>query len=380
MKPTINAAFAALACLSIACQSRETETAPETKTPASVLVLSPAMVTQAGIRTGAPDSIDISETIQANGTVEAPPQYIATISAPLGGFVRRMPLLQGSFVEKGQVLIELEHPDYIRLQQEFLQALSRQTFLREDFDRQSELEREQVGSRRKRQESEAEYRSTQALVASLEAQLKLLNIDPKVVRQGTIQSSIRLQAPFSGYVRSLGVNLGKHVNANETMMELVNKQHLHVELQVFEKDVAKVQEGQTIRFSLPQTDIREHTARVELVAKTFDGTTKTIKVHGHLSAGFENLVPGSYVRARIVTKHRKVAALPSDALVYDSAKVFVYAVTFRNEAGWTFARIPVTAGASEKGFTEVRFPGKVPGGLVRKGAYFLTAEAAKAEE
>ncbi|MBO9639305.1 MAG: efflux RND transporter periplasmic adaptor subunit [Siphonobacter aquaeclarae] len=366
--------------LLVGCRPPAPESATETKEVSSALTLTPAMVSQAGIRTGCPDSVEISETIQANGTVEAPPQYIATISAPLGGFVRHMPLLQGSFVEKGQVVVELEHPDYIRLQQEFLQALSRQTFLREDFDRQAQLEKEQVGSRRKRQESEAEYRSTQALVSSLEAQLKLLNIDPKIVRQGTIQSSILLRAPFSGYVRSLSVNLGKHVNANEAMMELVNKQHLHVELQVFEKDIAEVQEGQTIRFSLPQARSGEHTARVELVAKTFDGTTKTVKVHGHLASGFEDLVPGSYVRARIITHRKKVTALPSEALVFDGSKAFVYAVTSRNASGWTFSRIPVTAGASENGYTEIRFAGEIPSELVRKGAYFLSAEAAKAEE
>ncbi|WP_420155968.1 efflux RND transporter periplasmic adaptor subunit [Siphonobacter sp.] len=370
----------------VACQSESTQQqtptqAVATAAPKLEIALPISLVKQAGIQAGPAQQISLSEMIQANGTVEAPPQYVATISAPLGGFVKQMNLLQGSYVEKGQVVLTLEHPDYIKLQQEYLQALSRVNFLEQEFDRQAELAKENVGARRKLEQSESEYTSTKALVASLEAQLRLLGLNPKTIRQGSILSSIQLRAPFSGYVRSLQVNIGKHVNANESLMEIVNKQHLHVELQVFEKDINKVKEGQLIRFTLPQMNSGEQTARVELVAKTFDGQTKTVQVHGHLSEGYESLVPGSYVRARIVTSEHLVTAVPSDALVRDGNRNYVYVVVKKDPGQWVFKKVPVQTGTVEKGYTQITLDQASPysAEIVQKGSYFISAELAKAE-
>ncbi len=343
----------------------------------ALIPLPVAMVKQAGIELGAAEEISLSETIQANGIIQAPPQDVATISAPLGGFVKKMNLLEGSFVPKGQAVIELEHPDYIKLQQEYLQALSRIDFLGKELERQTELEKENVGARRKLEQSDSDYRATKALVASLEAQLKLLGLNPKLVRQGSMLSTIQLRAPFNGYVKTLNVNIGRHVNANEALMEIVNKQHLHVELNVFEKDIAKVKEGQLIRFALTQGNTQQQAARVELVAKTFDGDTKTVRVQGHLLANSEAMVPGAYVRAQIVTDQKKVAALASDAIVRDGKKSYVYGLVKKNEQYYYFKKIPVKTGTSEKGYTEIHLQTSLL--LVRKGSYFISAEVAKAE-
>ncbi|MDQ1089794.1 efflux RND transporter periplasmic adaptor subunit [Siphonobacter sp. SORGH_AS_1065] len=338
-----------------------------------------AMVKQAGIETGVVDEISLAETIQANGIIQAPPQYIATISAPLGGFVKKMNLLQGSFVRQGQAVVELEHPDYIKLQQEYLQALSRIDFLGKELERQTELEKENVGARRKLEQSDSDYKATQALVTSLEAQLRLLGINPKSVRQGSILSTIQLRAPFSGYVQAINVNIGRHVNANEALMEIVNKQHLHVALNVFEKDIAKVKEGQLIHFALTQGNTEEQTARIELVAQTFDGDTKTVKVQGHLLANSASMVPGAYVRAQIVTDQKKVPALPNEAIIRDGSKSFVYRLEKKDQQYYYFKKIPVKIGTSEKGYTEIILETPSPLPLVKKGSYFISAELAKAE-
>ena len=45
-----------------------------------------------------------------------------SVTAPLGGFVDRTDLLQGSRVRKGQVLAVIRNPDFVQLQQDYLET------------------------------------------------------------------------------------------------------------------------------------------------------------------------------------------------------------------------------------------------------------------
>ncbi|HMI67406.1 MAG TPA: hypothetical protein VK517_15290, partial [Cyclobacteriaceae bacterium] len=82
------------------------------------VVLNEEQFKNASIRLGKVEQRSINGTIKANGMLDVPPQNLVTVSAPLGGFVKNTDLLQGMKVQKGQVIVTLEHPDYIQIQQD----------------------------------------------------------------------------------------------------------------------------------------------------------------------------------------------------------------------------------------------------------------------
>ncbi|GAB4017890.1 hypothetical protein GCM10028808_50680 [Spirosoma migulaei] len=381
-KQIIFGIFVGLAGLwSCSSSEKKSETAPiSSNQSASTVTISAAQFIETGIQLGGPDTLTLGETIQATGKLEAPPDQWATVSAPMGGFVRSAQLVEGDFVRKGQVLAVLEHPDYVKLQQEYLQAKAKNRFERQELDRQTELVREEVGARRKLQQSTAEFETTTALLSSLEAQLSQLHIPLESLRNGKISRTIPLLAPISGYVDKVNLRLGQYVGTTDALIEIVGKEHLYLELRVFENDIRHVREGQLVRFTVPQQQTGNMQARVIRVGQSFDAQTKTVLVHADLVAGkHDRLFAGSYVRATILAAPRQVVALPEDALIKEGNRVFVYIRKANSPAGtYQFGMLPVRAGITQNHRTEVALPASIdPSSIVRQGAYFISAERAK---
>ena len=90
--------------------------------------LTEAQYNLAGLKVGKIEERTISSTIKANGMLDVPPQNMITVSALLGGFVKKTDLLQGMRVKKGQVIAVMEDPAYIQLQQEYLEGKSQLDF------------------------------------------------------------------------------------------------------------------------------------------------------------------------------------------------------------------------------------------------------------
>ncbi|QMW04517.1 efflux RND transporter periplasmic adaptor subunit [Spirosoma foliorum] len=354
---------------------------PKTDKPtgARTVTITEAQFRETGIQLGGPDTLTLGETIQATGKLEAPPDHWASVHAPMGGFVRSTRLVEGDFVKKGQILAVLEHPDYIKLQQEYLQAVAKSRFERQELDRQTELNREEVGARRKLEQSTADFETTRALLTSLEAQLSQLHIPLEALRKGHISRTIPLLAPINGYVDKVNLRLGQYVGTTDELVEIVNKEHLYLELRVFENDIRQVQEGQQVRFTISQQS-GELQAKVYRVGQSFDPQTKTVPVHANLlTKDVERLFAGSYVRATILADPHQVIALPEDALVKEGDQSYVYVrqPTDKSDA-YRFELVAVKTGITQNHRTEVVLPkGLNQSAIVRQGAYFISAERAK---
>src|SRR5665811_589746 len=79
----------------------------------------------AGIEPGEIEMRNLSNIIKLNGVVAVEPKSMATVSAPLGGYLKTAGLLPGEAVKNGQVLAIIENPEFIRIQQEYLESLAK---------------------------------------------------------------------------------------------------------------------------------------------------------------------------------------------------------------------------------------------------------------
>lgn len=363
----------------------ENETAEATETPASaeaeeasdLVSLSPAEQQAAGIQTGRIQSRPMGAGLAVTGTLDVPPESAVSITAPLGGFVESTELLQGARVRKGEVLATIRNPEFVTLQQDYLETRARLAYARTELARQKELYEQEVAPQKNYQRAQADYNALQVQTNAQAARLRLAGLPVG----GKIVTTASLRAPRAGFVRAVNVTVGQAVTATDALFEIVDPEHLHVELTVFERDVARVQKGQLIRFTLASDSTgshRERTAHVYLVGKAI-GEDRTVRVHGHLDQ--ENdpaLLPGLYVRAMIETGRSDAPVLPDVALVRFEGKNYAYAV----EAPGRYRMVPVTLGRSEDNFTEVTLPEAVPATttFVTTGAYSLLAKMKNAEE
>lgn len=375
--------LAALSCSPMPEEEDENDTqASMPQRVADEVRLTSQQVKQAGIELGSFDKRTMNTEIKANGVVDIPPQNMASVSAYLGGFVKYTELLPGDKVKKGQTLAVLEHPSYIILQQDYLQALSRLNYLQKDFERQTELDKENVGAKRKLQQAESDYAITKAQVQGLKAQLQMTGISVASLEKGTIARTISLPSPINGYVKSVHVNIGKYVNPTDVLFEIVNKEHMHIELKVFEKDAARIKEGQLIKFTVPQTGTEEMNAKIYLVGKVFEEDSKSINVHGHMGPEREDLLPGAYVNARIITEQQSLPALPEEAIVSLGDTSYIFVQQAKNAGNHIFKRLPVNIQVVEGGYIAATTlqPLSDSTTIVKKGAYYLHAALMNSEE
>ena len=74
-----------------------------------------------------------------NGTLEISPERLATVTLTMGGVVRTLSLLPGSYVSQGTLLATLENPEFIQLQQTYLESQAQLRFLEAEYQRQKAL-------------------------------------------------------------------------------------------------------------------------------------------------------------------------------------------------------------------------------------------------
>lgn len=383
MKPT---SFLLLATLLTACgqnntpeKQASTPPAPARPTTPDEVRVSAAQLQAAGVELGGFNWKNLAADVQANGVVDVPPQNRASVSAVMGGYVQSVAVLPGQQVRKGSVLAVLRHPDYLKLQQEYMQSRARVTFLQQELKRQQTLDAEDVGAKRKLQQAQSEYTSEQANLQSTAGQLRMLGISLTSLHQGRISPSVTLTAPISGNVAMVRINPGQYVNPQDVLVELVDPSHMHLELQVFERDVNQVRKGQQVVFRLPgQRRGPDMTANVYLVGKSFDPEKRTVNVHAHLEPERTDLIPGQYVAAAIQTGAARQRTLPEEAIIQAGEFSYIFVQT----APDTFRRIKVQPGATENGDVALRLLDPLPDSthLVQRGAYFLDAELKKGQD
>jgi membrane fusion protein, heavy metal efflux system len=353
----------------MACsRSEQKKTAESIPAAEDIVTLSQQQFDAANISMGTFQKQRISNEIQVNGIIDVPPQSLVIISPPMGGFVKATALKEGMKVRKGDLLVTLENIEFIQLQQDYLENKSKLDFLKAEYERQQELAKENINSGKTMQLARSNYEAMKATVNSLEAKLRLINITPQSLANGEIRSQVNMYSPIDGFVSSVNVNLGEYFNSTDHMFKIINLDHLHVLLYVYEKDISFVHEGQEVKFKLG-SDGQEKPATIYLIGKEITAE-KTVHVHCHLKEDKQNLLPGMYVSAVIEVDEKETEVVPSNAIVTYQDQHVVFMETGKTRQ---FKMISVDPGQSNNNFTEVVLPKNVPSGtkVVISGANHL---------
>ncbi|MDP5172289.1 MAG: efflux RND transporter periplasmic adaptor subunit, partial [Bacteroidia bacterium] len=116
----------------------------------------------AGMAVGGFTEQTFSQVVKTTGMFDVPPEFKASVSAYYGGYVKTISLLPGQRVRKGQLLFTLENPEYIQMQQDFLEAKGQLAYLKNDYERQASLRSENVTSQKVFLKAESDYNMTLA--------------------------------------------------------------------------------------------------------------------------------------------------------------------------------------------------------------------------
>ncbi|TXB61309.1 efflux RND transporter periplasmic adaptor subunit [Phaeodactylibacter luteus] len=358
------------------CQAEQPAEAGSQETPASnevgQVILSPEQLASAAVEIGQAEMREIGGYLSCSGMIDVPPASRQSVHSPVAGFVSAINKLPGQRVSRGERLAVVSHPNLVRLQRSWLEARAQLPFLEKDEARKASLAGSDAASRRDYEQALSELQLAQAREKGLRAELKLIGLDvDALAKSGEIQSQISLSAPKSGYLTQVAVQPGQLVQPEDLLFELVDKSHLHLELEVFAKDLHRVKVGQPVVAKVPGTS-QEWKGRVHLLGQSVDMAKKTARVHVHFDEVPE-LALGTFLFAEIQTDRRTVMAVPEQAVVRTGEQAFVFA---KNGEG--FRKIEVALGQSDNGYLEVSSPELKPSlSLALSGAYYINGSAAE---
>lgn len=396
-----------LACLLLSCSSG---TSPETTSPGvspgtsahgNSTSLNREQIRAIGLALGPIEKKQLTAALKANGLLTVPNHNKATLTALMGGVIKSILVQTGYNVKKGQVIATIANPAFVRLQEDFLSTSAQLDRSELEYRRQEELQAGNASALKQLQASESELKTLKARKASLEKQLALIGISSAGLNSENIQTEVNIVSPIAGAVSNIAVNIGTFADANTPIAEVIDNSQLHLDLFVYERDLGKLREGQTIHFTLTNNPGREYDAKIYAVSNTFEKNSKAVSVHADVEGDKTGLIDGMNITALVSLENATVDAVPSEAIVSYQGQDFIFIVRTPETAGKEegpasghshahpasgsplpadsslyFERIPVRKGTSDVGYSEVTLLKDIPPGsqIAIKGAFFILAK------
>ncbi len=367
----------AIAVIVSACSKETLKTdEPSDEKVRNVLTLTSEQQKAVGLELGALEFRNLSSTLKANGKLTLPAQNQANVSLAVGGIVKSIAVVEGAYVTAGQILAIIQNSDFIQLQQDFLQSKSQLAFLKAEYDRQKELQKDNINAVKTFQRAETDYRSQVVVYNSLKQKLSLYNTDAEKLTPEKISNTFPVVAPISGNIHTIVVNIGTYAEPNKQLFDIVDNRFLHIDLTVFEKDIPKIHEGQKIFFTGANHADHTHNGTIFSINKAFEAGQQAVIAHAEIHDVNEKLLSGMFVEARIILNDSSSQTLPESAVVSNGSDHYIFVQQSENE----FRRVQVRLGTNDLGYVEV-FPFEdinPKQKVVITGAYNMLSELTKA--
>ena len=317
--------------------------------------LTQQQVSTAELRMSEVQTRELDATLRVAGTLVLRPQSMADVSSLTGGVVRSILVSEGQRVSKGQVVATVENTGVVTLQREYFTALRESEAARAELTRQQTLAKAGAGVAKNLQQAETAARIADASLTGIGQQLRQMGISPKSVASGSFATVFPLRAPISGTVSRISASIGSYADMQSPLLAIRDNSAMECDLNVFEKDVAKVAVGDRVELLLANQPGRVLRGRVYGVNQYFNDAAKSVAVHVRLDASpRQGLIDGMYVSGTIATGRQKCRALPSQAIVSTEGKSYIFALNGKPRGGkYSFSRHEVTTGVTSDGFTEV---------------------------
>jgi RND family efflux transporter MFP subunit len=380
-------------------------------TNSNTATLTAEQIKSIGIEIGGIEEKQLTASIRANGALRVPNQNKASVNSLYSGIIRSLLIQPGNIVKKGQVIATIANPDFIQSQEEYLSINPRIVLAEQEYNRQKELNAGNAGALKNLQSAESSLKALRTRKAALEQQIRLMGINPSVLENGKLVSVLSLRSPISGIVSMVSVKIGSYIDLNTPVADIVDNSQLHLDLFVYEKDLPRLKDNQSIHFTLTNNPGKEYDAEIYSLGSTFEDESKAVSVHATVKGDKTGLIDGMNITALISLDKITTPAVPNDAIVTYQGQDYIFMVTeprVENKhtdpgkdtaankqdphghaaenkeirGNTSFEKVPVAKGTSEVGYTQITVLKPIPvnARIVTKGAFFVLAKITNSGE
>jgi len=338
----------------------------------NIIQLSQEQIKASGIKTGKAEKKNISEILECSGLIQISPNDKAIASTVLNGFVKDIYVKEGDFVKAGSALVSITHPDFISLQQLYLESKSQVDFYEKEFKRQGELTVENAASIKNMEKAQADYWTAQAAYKSAKTQLEILGINNEKLEKENFIKAFNIISPITGYINNLSVNKGQFLESADLVCEIINSSNVQIVLNIFEKDLPLIKKGQKVVFYPVNSKEKLFMTKIQILGMQIDSENRTVKA----ICNFENkeaiLYPGMFIIGLVSLKEHEAYCLAKTAIINQNGESLIFI-----KKGNDFIERKIHVGVTQDEFVEILNPDNeiLTSDIVVEGTYFLMSDS-----
>ena len=272
--------------------------------------LSNEQMNSIGVKTGSVEYKQLSDEIQATGTVDIDERLQSTVQVRFSGYIRKVfANATYQYVRKGDPLFTIYSPDLVATQEEYLLARRNQAAL-------GGSSIDGVASGASSLTTAAEQRLRQWDIP--ESELAKLEASGKAISELTINS------PSSGYITERVALPNMYVEPATKLYALADLSRVWVNAQVFQNDVGRLKRGDTSVITVDAYPGRAFHGSVEAILPQVDMATRTVKVRLAVNNPGVTLKPGMFVNVDLKAAMGRQLVVPTSAVFQTEARQVVF--------------------------------------------------------
>jgi membrane fusion protein (multidrug efflux system) len=299
-------------------------------------------------------------------TADISPNQTVNLFSRVDGYIAKFYVDKGDFAKAGQLLVEIDHTDYIHAVNRAKANLSaaKAEVLRQDanirnakltLDRMKALIKDQFVSQQDLDTAQVNYDVAAAQIETYRAQVQQMEVALQQAETNLAYSYIR--APFAGYVAERNLDPGAYVTGSTAststmsrgIMSLHDIDTVRIMIEVVEKDVPLVKIGQPSEVRAEAYPDKVFMGQVTRIVQALNRNTRTMTIEVDLPNRDRTLKGGMFARvALMVGVHRNAVQIPIDAVTRLEDNQYVYVVQ-----NGTAHQVPVEIGARAENRVEI---------------------------
>jgi membrane fusion protein (multidrug efflux system) len=245
-------------------------------------------------------------TIQAVGSLRA--RVGVNVTTELAGMVQTIYFNPGSFVKKGDILVQLNADSELGQ----LHSLKAQ------------VELAKITYQRDKLQYAAHAVSKQALDTD---EWNLKNLQAQVEEQTAIVAKKTLHAPFSGALGVNNISPGQYLNVGDAVTTLQALDPLYVDFFLPQQTLAQLEVGQKVRVVTDTFPKKTFEGLITTIEPIVDSATRNVEVEATLQNPKFLLKPGMFVQVVVdIQSKRSYITLPQTAISFNPYGDIVYLV------------------------------------------------------
>lgn len=308
----------------------------------NIIQISQESIVNLGVTLSRLEPVTQVPVLSAPAKVVIPPTQEYVVSASQAGIIDKLNVAIGDNVVKGQILAQLNSPDLLTLQREYLKADTAQHTALINFNRDKKLLEEGVIPNRRWQETSSQYHSA---VSEADEHKQLLEIAgmtsgevDQLAKTHRLTRQLNVRAPIAAVVMERAAVAGTHIDMMAPLYRIANLDELWLEINIPQERMDNIKIGD--RVEVENSEVR---AKITLLGQSVNSENQTMLARAiveNVPRGREaSLRPGQRLNTRIIQSSDKAAfKVPNTAIAQNEGKAFIF---IRNQQGFSVTPIAV---------------------------------------